>query len=158
MPERKTISSRDFFNRFEKKGLNNFRSLGYYKKDRKIKFSTWRTIIMTYFQIYFYELFFLKKPYYFFLGGLMRICLIPPKKKTNKGKNIFFSKPNVGIFWYNIPCRRLLESVKVKQLKGSTNRFPKLSNLWKQSNDPYLLPSSFDLKQYHRKMKTYYRI
>lgn len=157
MKDQVTITTRDFFEKFDRPSINNFPELGRKKADRRLSYKTWRKIIITFFQIYFYELFFIPKNHYFFLGGNMKLCLIRPKLKSNKGKKKFISKPNVGLFWFNMPSMRMYRAVKIKKLIGSTNRFPKLQELWCQTNDPEQLTPAHELKNYHLITETYFR-
>lgn len=157
MKEQVTITARDFYKKFNRPSVNDFPELGRRKAERRLGFKLWRQIIITFFEIYFYELFFMKKDQYFFLGGRMKLCLIRPKLKSNKGKTKFISKPNVGLFWFNMPNMRMMKAVKIKKLIGSTNRFPKLQDLWCETNDPYNLTPAYKLKEYHIKTETYFR-
>ena len=156
MEERITITSKDWYNMFARSGENNFPVLGKGKR-KKLSFMQWRTILITFFEIYFYEVFFIKKYHYFFLTGLMTIVQIKPKLKTNKGKKVFMPEVGVGICWFKRPIIELHRRVKVKMLKGSSHRFPKLIARYKEKHDPYNLETSYEFKERMVKNKLYYQ-
>ena len=66
---RLVFKSRDFYNDFNS-SKNNFRSLGKKREQRKVSYTLYQKIIKRFLLIYFYEVFFVDKPFFFFLGGI----------------------------------------------------------------------------------------
>lgn len=148
----------DFYHKFNLSGFNYFKDLGTNEKSRKVNKVLYRKILVNYFKNYFYEVFFLNKPMYFFLGGLMRLCRFGNKVVTIKNKKALdHMLHNVGLFWYNRPSQRFLFSMKLKKQKGSTNRMSKLEAEWKAENEITFLPLFLKLKKQHFQNKTYFQ-
>ena len=152
--ERVQITSRDFYNNFNKKRINKFDSLGKKKADKAITYTTYCKIIKRFLLIYFYEVFFINKSLFFFLGGRLVRCKI---SSFRIGKGIMINK-TISVFWYMMPDISMIGSFSVVLQKGSTNVIPKLRREFCKTNDIDLLPLKMDLKKKVIESKTLFRL
>ena len=141
---RLVFKSRDFYNDFNS-SKNNFRSLGRKKEQRKVSYTLYQKIIKRFLLIYFYEVFFVDKPFFFFLGGKVKRCRI--SQFFTKQNTLI--KPAVSFLWFLRPHVRFVAMVRVDIQKGSTAVMPKIRKEFMEKNDVGLLPLKNNLrKQY----------
>lgn len=141
--ERIHIRARHFYDNFNKPRHNNFRSLGYKKAQRKVSYTLYCKIIKRFLLIYFYEVFFIDKPLFFFLGGKLIRCRIS-NFFTDRG--VLINK-TISVVWYLRPEKSMVSKFRIDLQKGSSNIIPKLRREFCESNDVGLLSLKKDLHQ-----------
>lgn len=87
-----------FFREFENSKKNSYKLDGSRKK-LKVDMKLFKLIITTFFEIYFREVFYLNRPYYFFIGGKTIVCR-NNERVNNKGVLI---PKGISILWYLKP-------------------------------------------------------
>lgn len=132
------------------------------KRKRKVTIKEYRKVIYTYLKIYFYELYLLKKPMYFFFGGFMKIVLYPTWKRLqkrgfNKKEELHESERAFGLFWYMRPTKRYHFMIKLVKLTGKTNMIPKIESVFTRAEDKDLLPIFGEEWERAKQNKTLYR-
>ncbi len=140
--ERLVFKSRDFYNDFNNR-KNCFRSLGRKKEQKKVSYTLYQKIIKRFLLIYFYEVFFIDKPFFFFLGGKVRRCRI--SQFFTKENTLI--KPSISFLWFLRPHVRFTSIVRVDIQKGSTAVMPKIRKKFMENNDVCLLPLKNKLMQ-----------
>ena len=148
-----------FFNKFNRSGLNHFSTVSKNKKHQRIDLKRYKSIIGNYFRIYFNELYYLKKPMYFFFGGRMQLArcgnFIFQNPKTGK----YVTAGNaIGLYWNRRPCMRFWVSIDVRKMSGINNYLTKLEQDWKNHNEITLLPLLTNLIKEHRENKLLYNL
>ena len=142
--ERLVFKSRDFYNDFNNR-KNSFRSLGKKKEQKKVSYTLYQKIIKRFLLIYFYEVFFIDKPFFFFLGGKVRRCRI--SQFFTKQNTLI--KPSISFLWFLRPHYRFTSMIRVDIQKGSTAVVPQIRKKFMENNDVCLLPLKNKLtKQY----------
>lgn len=108
---------------FSKKQLG----ISNHKGKEVMPFQLYKKIIITYFDIYFKDLYFSKLKSYFFLTGSLTVLISPPAFHKHLGR----MKPeSITLYWGERPNFLFNSMVKFSKLAGSTNRFPKLDKLF----------------------------
>lgn len=115
------------------------------KKERFVTLQEFKKIITTYLGIYFMELYFMKIPKYFFLGGMMKIVKYPTwMNKQSRGsspdKKFIIAEEALGLFWYRRPSQKSFYMVVLKKLTGKFNALPAIEVKFKKNNNKDLLP------------------
>ena len=146
------MGSREFFKEFDNPKTNKFPSLQEVNGHQRVTFQLYRQIIIKFLTIYFYDVYFLNRPFYFFLSGNLMLNKAGNTIRENRivgNKIVPFKKigQTINLCWYNRPCERFFRCIKIKKLSGSTNRLPLIEKEWKQSNDVDKLPSIDTLRQ-----------
>lgn len=129
---------------------------------RKPTLQEYKKIIYEYLKTYFFELYINPIKTYFFLGGIMRIVVIPSwinKQKRGYSDKIEYCKADraIGLFWTLRPSPKMFMMVKIKKLTGSTNIIPKIERLFNLNQDKDLLPIFTDEQKKGKLNKTLYR-
>jgi hypothetical protein len=153
------IKINQIFSLFANSGKNNFpEMINKNKADQKLSISEYKKIIKQYFNIYFYEVYFLKRPYYFFFGGKLKLgrCGNFIRKNAKNGKPI--AGKSIGLLWYDRPSPRFWFSIDILKLTGSTNSLPKIEREWKEKNDVSLLPLISRLRKDLKEKKQLFRL
>lgn len=132
------------------------------KRKRKVELKEFKKVIYAYLKIYFYELYFLKKPMYFFLGGFMKVVLYHTwtgvqRRGTKQKKEFHESEKAFGLFWYMRPTMKTHYFVKLKKLTGTTNIIPRIEKTFSQTEDKDLLPIFTEERKRAKTNKTLYR-
>lgn len=144
----RVLSIKDFHKRF------------LYQERKRIPLSVYKKIISEFLKIYFNELYFLKIPKYFFLGGQMKIVTYAPwsniQKVNNKITNVITDRA-LGLFWYLRASKRMYHMVKLKKLTGSNGMIYKIEQKFKKINDKDLLPIFTMERKRAQDNKTLYR-
>lgn len=140
--ERLVFKSRDFYNDFNNR-KNSFRSLGRKKEQKKVSYTLYQKIIKRFLLIYFYEVFFIDKPFFFFLGGKVRRCRI--SQFFTKQNTLI--KPSISFLWFLRPHYRFTSMIRVDIQKGSTAVMPQIRKKFMENNDVCLLPLKNKLAQ-----------
>ena len=127
--DREDIGIGFFFEKYEEE-KNRFESLSDKKEHQKVTIKLYKEIILKFLTIYFYDVYFFNRPFYFFLGGKIRLnkCGNWIRKDRSHGSNGSLKKvrQTLGLFWYDRILYRHEFSFKLKKLTGSTNRLPKI--------------------------------
>ena len=122
-----------------------------FSTDEKIKLirkrnptlNEFKIIVKQYLTIYFYELYMNKVPSYFFLGGMMRVCVCHPwvmNTFKKKGKTIISGSSGAfTLFWYLRPSEKINFMVKLVKLTGSSNVIPEIERIFKKHHNKDLL-------------------
>lgn len=144
MPNKRETIKIDFiYEKFKNSGLNYFESLSEKKTKRKIDKRTYRKIVKRFFSIYFNEVYFLNRRFYFLFGGyITKVRCGNWIRETKNKKSFSKASHSIGLFWYNRPCARFWFSFTLRKMKGSSNQIPKIEKDWKNSNDIFQLPLS----------------
>lgn len=140
--ERLVFKSRDFYNDFNNR-KNSFRSLGKKKEQKKVSYTLYQKIIKRFLLIYFYEVFFIDKPFFFFLGGKVRRCRI--SQFFTKQNTLI--KPSISFLWFLRPHYRFTSMIRVDIQKGSTAVVPQIRKKFMENNDVCLLPLKNKLRE-----------
>jgi hypothetical protein len=127
------------------------------KKKRVATFKEYKKVVRCYLEIYFYELYFLKIPSYFFLLGLLKVTVSSPWSAKNKKGGYFGSDGALGLFWYLRPSERSYFMVKINKLTGKHNMLPKIEADFKKQHDKELLPTFTEERKKGLKTKTLFR-
>lgn len=87
------------------------------------------SIVSTYMDVYFNELYYQDEPKYFFLGGLI--------EKLQGAKSVFKKRiiHPILLFWYQRPNILFFTDVKISKQNGTTNRIYKLDKKYKEERD-----------------------
>lgn len=137
-----------FFDKFKYSGLNNFESLSKGgKTKKKITLAVYKSILLKFFTVYFYDLYFLKRKMYFFFGGEIMLNKCGNWIRDRKLGGLKKAAESIGWFWFNRPCKRFEYAFKLKKQTGSSNRLPLIENEWKESNDVGILKTLSQLKK-----------
>lgn len=124
-----------FYDKFKKKKFK-YESTRKKRGQETVSFSMYKRIISMYFKIYFNELFFIRKPHYFFFGGEIITCKV--SKFVNK-QNILI--PNsITVLWYNRPLDFYIKKFRMYLMNGKRNTIPKIKRKWMQENNVDELP------------------
>ena len=127
-PEKIKYRINYFFEDFEKQ--NNFKSLSAKKSEQKITFSQYASIITTFLTIYFYEVFFIEKAYYFFLGGSFKRA-----KVTSFINNANVIIPEtISAVWFDRPCKILNYRCRINYINGADKRITKIRHEFAENN------------------------
>ena len=129
---------KDFFDDFEKSKKNDFKVLGKRKKDRKITLGQYKLILKTYFSIYFYEIFFIDKISYFFLGGYYQRAKVSQFIDRNSNKII---PETISGIWFQRATKYLYLYTFFNLQRGSTNLIAKIRKDFKSNNSFDGIPS-----------------
>lgn len=103
-----------------------------------------KKIILEYFKMYFFEVYMKQSAIYFPLGGFMKKVKYSkwnawmPKGKA--GKKLNQSDGAIGLFWYQRASKKMAYMVMLKKLTGSSNRIPKIEEIYKTNFNKDLLP------------------
>lgn len=130
-----SISMNAFYRKFNYSGLNNFPELSKFKKNQKLDRNQYVAIVKQYLSIYFNEVYFMKRPFYFFLGG--KIKLVRCGGWINDTSE---AKPAIGLMWYDRPSDHWWFSVSIRKMSGRDRPVPVIEKEWKKKNDVTLLP------------------
>lgn len=124
-----------FYEEFKKK---RFKFLSTKKKRGQeiVSFAMYKRIISMYLKIYFNELFFIRKPHYFFFGGEIIVCKV---SKFVNYSNVLI--PNsITVLWYNRPLEFYINKFRMYLMNGKRNTIPKLKRKWMKENNVDELP------------------
>lgn len=157
--KRETFTIAHFFRKFNYSGLNNFPEIKGPKKDQKLTEKQHKSIIKKFLTIYFYEVYFFKRPVYFLFGGrIMKTRCGNWIRKVKSSEKLTITNHSVGLFWFFRPCARFWFSMNIKKVSGSTNAIPKIEKEWKNENDITSLPlSSMTKKEFTHNQKLFIR-
>lgn len=115
--------------------------------EKQVSEELYRKIIMEYFDIYFKEVYFLNKPSYFLYTGILDKVLYRPRIIKKNQKNII-AKTTIGFMWSMRPSNLFFYCVRFIKLTGSSNRIPKIENVYKNNFDIHLIPNFEDAIKY----------
>lgn len=132
---------RELFNKSELP--KKYKSLGKRIKDRQISQRDYDKILSKFMDIYYYELYFINKPSYFFLGGFMEkkrskseVKDIGPAKDGQR-KKAYIEFPII-LQWTGVSFLKYKEKqIKYIKLRGKRTRGNLVEELWKKSNNFY---------------------
>lgn len=95
-----------------------------------------KSIVSTYLDVYFGELYYENKPKYFLLSGMI--------VKTKSSTKFFNGEASrtINWIWYLRPSISYFANIKLIKLKGSTSRVWKLDKLFKKNNDIDIMQST----------------
>lgn len=162
------IGTEELFEEYQKKKRTYNGSFfdskyGYNPKDKKVKIgiALFKKILLTYLQLYFWQLYMNGSSRYFFLGGLMKLTAyekITKVKRNNKNntKKVTQTNRSISLYWYLRPSVRMFYMVDIIKLTGSTNRIPMIERVHAKSFDKDLLPIFIDELRRDKKNKTQY--
>lgn len=156
--ERESIKIDAFFRKFNLSGLNNFEELSKFKKHQKLDKRKYKKIVKKYLEVYFNEVYFLNRKFYFFLGGYIFKVRCGNWIRKTKGKEDYsIADHSIGLFWYLRPCARFWFSVSIRKQKGSSNMIPVIEKQWKKENDIQSLSLSKDFKKELKQERKLYK-
>lgn len=126
-------SQRHFYEQYDRKYPKTM--FGFKKGIRPVKISKQlhRKIILEYWDIYFKELYFNESKSYFLFGGTLQLILYP--ERMIKAPDLKFKPASIGFFWYQRPSVLFHKFIKFIKLTGSSNRLPKIENIFKKNQD-----------------------
>lgn len=153
--QRNDYDCKYFYENYSNKNNFSKRQLGIADSRNKtvMTFMLYKKIIITYFDIYFKDLYFSKLKSYFFLTGSMTILISPPAFHKHLGK----MKPeSVTLYWGERPNYLFNTMVKFNKLSGSTNRFPKLDKLFFNIFDRDKIKTAKDNKRVVKNKQIYF--
>lgn len=114
------------------------------KRPKPIGHVLYKTIILEYLKIYFFNLYTNKGSMYFPLGGFLKKVVYPKwsrmQSRGSSKKQLCEADKAIGLFWYLRPSVRMYYMVKIKKLTGSSNRLPKLESRFKNIINKDLIP------------------
>ena len=117
----------------------------YKVKNPDVDSITYKKVIACFFDIYFSELYFLRKPKYFFLSGMIRKA---------KGRKFYSYKTEkvqrhygINLIWYNRPSLSWFANVKMMKTTSTLSVLQSIEQAWRKKNDVELLPSLSSLIQ-----------
>ncbi len=142
------INNNYFREEFNKSKIpSRHKSLGKRIKDRKISLTDYNTITSKFIDIFYNEVYYLKKPSYFFLGGLIENRRTKPgvkrigRGKGEERKKIMVEFP-MTLLWTDLFfLNRKENQIRYVKLKGSTNKSNKIEKDWLEKNNYYDLRS-----------------
>lgn len=133
-----SIDTNYFFEKFNQtKIVRKYPSLGKRIRDREISKKDYTRIISKFFDIYYHEFYFINRPTYFFLGGILDKRRSLPKRNSkmhgNKVKEIM-TKGSLLHYWkiyFKIDQNKDIQYIK---LKGTVN-IPVVEEKWYKEFD-----------------------
>jgi hypothetical protein len=139
-------SKREKKSNLEVFSIGHFYNLQTQKQKKEVSLKLYKKIIITFFQIYFNELYFKESGIYFPFGGYLKKVLyaswhdkIKKKQPANK-KKVHGSDGSIGFMWYLRPSMKMQYLVSINKLTGSTNRIPQIESNYLKNNNKDLLP------------------
>ena len=152
MDKREDFGIQDFYLEFEKSKCNNFPSLSPIKEHQKVSLKLYKKIILKFLTIYFYDVYFFNRPYYFLLGGkvMLNRCGGWIRRDHSKGvakTRLKSVRDTLGLFWHQRAISRFEFCLKLKKLTGSTGRLPRIEKEWLAANDVGELKTVPQLKE-----------
>ena len=109
------------------------------KRTQFVDFRLYKKIVLEYFKMYFFDFYMTQKAIYFPLGGFMKKVRFDSGVKSQRKKKAY-SDGAIGFFWYQRPSKKMAYMVLIKKLTGSSNRIPKIEELYKSNFNKDLLP------------------
>lgn len=93
------------------------------KRNKKVDFKMFKTIVSTYLQVYFNELYYRFVPLYFPLGGKMMLTCLSER-------GVSLNKSRIGWLWYLRPGMKFNAMCELKKANGTGTRVNKLDKQW----------------------------
>lgn len=136
------VTQRDFWNAFNLSKIpQKFKSLGRNKKNRQISWKTYNQIISLFLDIHYNEIYFIKKPSYFFLGGMMEVKIGRSGMRTigrkvdgvRQQKHI---ENPISLVWTDLWFKDFKRGeIKYVKIKGSNTKSNVIEQVWKNNNN-----------------------
>lgn len=143
---------------YKSSGRNKHPELYQLTKRKRLNENQHREIMKTYLSVYFNEVYFFDRPFYFLLGGLIRKGRCGNWiRETKTTKKITTAPHAIGLFWYNRPFPKFWYSVDIKKVKGGSVPIPRIERLWKRTNDITKLKVIFDMRMEFKEKKLLFR-